>query len=332
MQITHALSLTVGDATGTATIWNGATTSSLAATAVPRPSDWNAKHALQFTLAGNTTNASTVSGTAVPFAATGGISIGGSDGSLLFSVGQNATVSTYVPYFPASTSSQTHGAKGTSTASAMVFPVPVVQDVAFNAVKIPYSASYVTSTISGQHTITSRYGLFSLNGGTLSLISSGSFSLAMTVSSVSATLSLPTSTNTAGYTYGTISVSTTAQGQSLFGTAGNRVADLVFGGSMSLTPGLYYMGLHQRQSTSSANVGLSTGLIGNAMNATSGIGPLGSSTAAFSNTPNYHLGAHGFYTSTGSAGYSGTALPASMILTAFNNNLNVIPMLTFVST
>lgn len=332
MQITHALSLTVGDATGTATIWNGATTSSIAATAVPRPTDWNSQHALMFTFGGNTTNASTVSGTAVPFAGTGGISIGGSNGSVLFSVGPNATVSTYVPYFPASTSSQTGGAKGTSTASAIVFPIPVYQDIAFNAMRILYSASYVTSTISGQHTISSGWGLYSNNAGTLSRISSGSFSMAMTVSSVSATVSLPNSTNSAGYTHTTLAITTTAQGQSLIGTAGNRVADLVFGGSMSLSPGLYYVGLHQRQSTSSANVGLSTAFIGNAMNATSGVGPMGSSTAAFSASSDYHLGAHGFYTSTGSAGYSGTTLPASMIMTGFNNNLNVMPMVTLLST
>lgn len=85
MQITHAFSNTVGDATGTITIWNGATTSTVPATAVPRPSDWNSQHALQFTLAGNTTNASTVSGTAVPFRGAGGVSVGGSAGSLVIS-------------------------------------------------------------------------------------------------------------------------------------------------------------------------------------------------------------------------------------------------------
>lgn len=326
MLITHAKSLTVSPATGTLTIWNGGTTSSIAASDVIQPNDWNSQHALSFVFGGNTTNISSVSGTQVPFAATGGVSIGASNGSLLISAPINATVSTYVPYFPASTSSQTHGAKGTSTASAFVFPVPVYEDIAFNAIKILYSASYVTSTISGRHTISSGWGLFSNNGGTLSLISSGSFSLAMTVSSVSATLSLPTSTNTAGYTYGTISVSTTAQGHSLFGTAGNRVADLVFGDTMSLSPGFYFVGLYQRQSTSSANIGLSTALIGNAMNATSGVGPMGSSTAAFTNNSAYHLGAHGFYTATS------TTLPSAMSLTGVSNAVNVMPMITLLST
>jgi len=324
--ITHAKSLTVSPATGTLTIWNGGTTSSIAASDVIQPNDWNSQHALSFVFGGNTTNISSVSGTQVPFAATGGVSIGASNGSLLISAPINVTVSTYSPYFPASTSSQTHGAMGTSTARALVFPVPVYQDVAFNALRIIQSASYVTSTVSGRQTITSAYGIYSNNGGTLSLISSGSHSIAMTVSSVSATISLPTSSNSAGYTYGSVSITATAQGQSLIGTAGNRVADLVFGNTLSLSPGIYWVGVHQRQSSSSANVGISTALVGNAMNATSGVGPMGSSTAAFTNNSAYHLGAHGFYTATS------TTLPSAMSLTGVSNAVNVMPMITLLST
>jgi hypothetical protein len=235
-------------------------------------------------------------------------------------------------YFPASTSSQTIGAFGTSTASAIVFPLPVFQDVAFNHIKILQSLSMVSSTVSGQQTISSRFGLFSNNAGTLSQISSGSFSLAVTVSSVSGTVSFPTGTDTSGYAYGTSSWSATAQAQSLFGTAGNRVIGMQFGGSMSFAPGLYYVGVHQRQSTSSAAVGLSSAFVGNAMNGTTNVGPIGMSAAAHSSRSDYHLGAHGFYTSTGSAGYSGTALPSSMLLSGFNNNMNVMPMVTLMST
>ena len=85
MLITHAKSLTVSPATGTLTIWNGGTTSSIAASDVIQPNDWNSQHALSFVFGGNTTNISSVSGTQVPFAATGGVSIGASNGSLLIS-------------------------------------------------------------------------------------------------------------------------------------------------------------------------------------------------------------------------------------------------------
>ena len=329
MPIQHVKTNGFADQTGTITVWNGGTTSSLAATDAVRPSDWNSNHALAFTVAGNTTGGSTVSGTDIVFGASGGVKVSAGAGSIIFSVDP---LSSFVPYFPASTSSQTAGAMGTSTASALVFPVIMGSPVVFDCLRVLQSCSFVSSTISGRQTITSAFGIYSRNGDTLSQISSGSFSLALTVSSVSATLSAPNSTNTAGYTYTTVTMSTTAQAHSLIGTAGNRVMDLVFGNTMSLQPGIYWIGIHQRQSTTSANVGLSTGFIGNAMNATSGVGRLGSSTAAFSNNPAYHLGAHGFYTSTGSAGYSGTTLPASMPLTAFNDNLNVMPMVSFLRT
>lgn len=335
MPISHVKSITVADATGTATGWFGTTTVTIAASAIQLPSDWNSAHAMLFTLTGNTTQNSTVSGTNVIFAGSGNVSVGGSNGSIIISGagGGGTTLSTFVPYFPASTSSQTLGAFGTSTASAMVFPIQLIENVAFNHIKIVQSGSIVTtSQSSGLQTITSRFGLYSNNAGTLSEISTGSFSIALTLSSISGTISFPTSTGTAGYGYATSTWNATNAAQSLFGTAGNRVIDLVFSNSMSQPPGIIYMGLHQRQSTSNFALGLSSALVGNAMNATSGAGPFGRSTAAFSNSSALHLGAHGFYTSTGSAGYSGTAIPASMILTAFNNNLNVMPMVTFAST
>lgn len=261
-----------------------------------------------------------------------GVSFGLNGSTITASIAANATISTFVPYFPASTGSQTIGALGTSTASAMVFPVIIPQDLKFNVIKILQSGSFVSSTISGQQTISSNFALYSNNNGTLSQISSNSLSYALTVSSVSATLSYPASTGTNGYTYTTLGVTTTAQAQSLFGTAGNRVVEMVFSNSVSLSPGIYWLGIHQRQSTSSAAVGMSTGFVGNSMNGSSANGPIGQSTNQFSSRSDFHLGAHGFYTSTGSAGYSGTNLPSSMLLNGFNNNLNVMPMVTFMST
>ena len=242
------------------------------------------------------------------------------------------TLSSWWPYFPASTSSQTMGGFGTSTASAMVFPFYVDDAMAFNCINLVISMSFVSSTVSGQQTIRHNFGIFSNNAGTLSLISSNSSSIAATVSSISATLSFPMTTNTTGYAYGTVQATGTAQAQSLFGTAGNRIVQMQFGNSMSLAPGMYWLGLQQWQSTSSAAVGVNTALVGNAMNGTSGVGPIGLSTAAYSASSAYHLGAHGVFTSTGLANHSGTNLPSTMALTGFNNNLNVMPLFTFVST
>lgn len=248
--------------------------------------------------------------------------------------GGGNTKSTFIPYYPASTGAQTLGAQGTSSASAWVFPISVEHAIAFNELRLLQTLSFISSTVSGQQSITSNFGLFSQNGSTLSRISSGSLSMAMTVSSVSATLSFPTATGTGGYTYGTVTASTTAQAQSLFGTAGNRIVGLQFGNSMSLSEGLYWIGVHQRQSSSSANVGIGVALAGNVMAAAQNAGLIGSSTAAFTggtNAEKYKF-AWGIYTSTGSAGYSGTNLPSSMLLSAINNSVTIMPMMTFIST
>ena len=68
MAIQHVFSNVVPDATGTMTIWNGATTATVAATAVVRPSDWNSAHNNNVTLSGNTVGVSTVSGSNIVFA------------------------------------------------------------------------------------------------------------------------------------------------------------------------------------------------------------------------------------------------------------------------
>jgi len=246
--------------------------------------------------------------------------------------GAGVTLSTWHPWFPASVSTLTQGGIGVSTASAMVVPFVLEENLTFNCINFLQSLSFVSSTISGQQAISSQFGLFSNNAGTLSLISSNSFSIGATVSSVSATINFPTTTATSGYGYNTVTASTTAQAHSLFGTAGNRIVQLQFGGNMSLAPGCYWLGLHQRQGTTNAGVGVSSGFVGNAMNSTSNVGPIGSSTAAFSNNTVYHQGAHGWFTSTGLAGHSGTNLPGTMGLTGFNNAINVRPLVTFMST
>lgn len=328
MAIVHAFSDTVANITGTATVWNGATTSTIAATDLVRPQDWNSAHNMAFTLTGNTTLNSTLSGTNIVLAGSGGVQVGGSNGSFIIS---NAPINSFVPWYPGSTSTQTIGAMGTSTASAIVFPVIVDAMLAFNHIKFGFSASVVTSAVSGQQTITSGFGIFSNNAGTLSLISSNSFSIAITGSGVSATVSFPTSTGTGGYGYGTTTWTTTAQAQSLFGTAGQRIVDLVFTGNMSLAPGAYYIGLHQRQSTSSGAIGLSTAFIGNAQGEVTGIGYLGRSTADFTSRSDVHMNL-GWHTSTGSAGYSGTTLPSSIIMSGVVHSGAVLPFITFAST
>lgn len=76
MAVSHVYSNAQADATGTITVWNGATTATVAATNVVRPSDWNSAHNQYYTLSGNTTNASTASGTNVVLQGAGGVPLG----------------------------------------------------------------------------------------------------------------------------------------------------------------------------------------------------------------------------------------------------------------
>lgn len=88
MAVSHVKSDTIADFTGTFTGFNSqGSTTTIAATDVVRPSDWNSAHNQFYTLSGNTTNASTASGTNVVFSAAGNLTIGGSTGSLVFSAG-----------------------------------------------------------------------------------------------------------------------------------------------------------------------------------------------------------------------------------------------------
>lgn len=270
------------------------------------------------------------SGTIV-FSNSNGVTFGMSNSSVVTASVANP-MATYVPYWPASTSTQTYGGLGTTSASAFVYPIQIYQDITFNHLKFMYSASLATGTGSANQNIRSMFGIFTNNAGTLSALSTGSFSLALTVTSVSGTISFPSSTNSAGYTYGTTTWTTTAQGQSFVGTGQNRVADLVFGGNMTLTPGLYWLGVMQTQGTTNTSIGLSTGMVGVVMNSTSNMGYMGQAFSNVSTLTALHLGAHGVYSSTGSAGYGGTTLPTSMFLTGFSNSLQMMPLLTFMST
>jgi hypothetical protein len=77
MAISHAFSNAVADATGTLTIWYGATTATVAATDIVRPSDWNSAHDQFLTIAGNTAGQSTFSGSNIVIGGGPNITISG---------------------------------------------------------------------------------------------------------------------------------------------------------------------------------------------------------------------------------------------------------------
>lgn len=161
MAIVHPKSVTIGDFTGTVTVF-GSTggTETIAATNLVRPSDWNSGHNQLYTLSGNTTNASTASGTNVVYEARGDVTLGGSTGTLVFAagIGQNNEqwIGTGVRPFAA----QTSGSLGQNS----LYFTPVILERAMSAVclKLPALVTNSSSAVSsGQKGATFQVGLYS---------------------------------------------------------------------------------------------------------------------------------------------------------------------------
>ena len=230
-----------------------------------------------------------------------------------------AAVSTYVLQWPASTSSLLVNALGVSSNNAVFFPYQVEQYLKFDMVAMLQSYSYVSSSSAASLTQAVQFGLYSNNASTWSLISSGASSVAITNSGVSGTVSYATATSTSGYGYGTTTFTGTNAAESVFGTVGFRNPAMQFGGSLSLSPGYYALGLVSTASSSSANVGINQALIGNVIPMSNLYG-MGQSVTASA-----MLGA-GFGT------LSTASLPVSMAFSDMTNSLAIIPTVTFLST
>src|SRR5215475_14248811 len=86
MAVSHVKSNTVADWTGTVTVFNSqGSTTSVAATNIVRPSDWDSAHNQFYTLTGNTTLSSTASGTNVVYSGAGNVTLGGSSDTVIIS-------------------------------------------------------------------------------------------------------------------------------------------------------------------------------------------------------------------------------------------------------
>lgn len=240
-----------------------------------------------------------------------------------------------------------------STGSLFVFPVTIPSFLKFNQVIVPVSLSYLTTSVAAvNNSYASKWGLYSITGETLNLISSNSFSIGETVNSVSLTWNYPTTTHTSGYGYGSFpagNLTTTAQIQSF--VSYSRAVGLHFGGEVALSAGVYWMGIMSQRTSGAASSthGLSNaGIIGQVINAVnsvgsqSGISPIGVAPAHW-NQFNVDLsawrGRHiiGFLTNTALYNFSGTRIPDSITLSALGavaaaSTVSILPSVTFVST
>lgn len=240
-----------------------------------------------------------------------------------------------------------------STGSLFVFPVTIPSLLRFNQVIVPVSLSYLTTTVGAvNNSYASKWGLYSITGETLNLISSNSFSIGETVNSVSLTWNYPTTTATSGYGYGSFpagNLTATAQIQSYISYS--RAIGLHFGGNVALSAGVYWLGFMSQRTTGAASSthGLSHagvfGMIANAANSvgtSSGAPPIGIAPAhwsQFNNDLSAWRGRHimGFLTNTAIFNFSGTRIPDAITLSALgavanNSTVSILPTVTFVST
>jgi len=144
MAVSHVKSNTVANWTGTVTVGNSTGgTQTINATDLVRPADWNSVHNQFYTLSGNTTNASTASGTNVVFAASGNVTLSGAGDTIVISGPANNYVSFFqnVPYFQGTGTMTVGGASAN-----MVFPFFLPEDGSFSYLRLPVSMSLATTT------------------------------------------------------------------------------------------------------------------------------------------------------------------------------------------
>jgi hypothetical protein len=250
--------------------------------------------------------------------------------------GAGGTLTNYYPEFPGgATSSQTLGAMGQTSGSAIFFPVYLSNPVNFNALRLPLNVSWATSTSTGGQNNSFYFGIYTNNAGTLSVLSSNSIGFSCSNSSISATISYNSITATGGYAgLTTTTANATTLIHALMGTNAIRILDCQFGNTMALSSGQYYIGLLYRNATSSAAVCMSPALHGIAFPAGQSAAPMGQYSSAVTASSALRQGLWvAFATSTNSANYSGTNIPVNYPITGLNfGGPSLYPMCTFVST
>lgn len=162
MPVTHVKSNTIADAAGTVTFWDGATTQSVVASNLVRPSDWNSAHNLQYNMTGNTLGSSSVSATDIYFGATNhGISLSASTaaaapatmwivGNALVSQWQNGSLN----------ATQTQGITNSGAVST-AFVVDIQQALQVAFVRIPALMTTNSTTIATTANISIRGDIYS---------------------------------------------------------------------------------------------------------------------------------------------------------------------------
>jgi hypothetical protein len=304
--VSHVKSNTIGDATGTVTFWNGATTSSAAATNLVRPGDWNSAHNFYQTITGNTGgDASTASGT--------NLVIGGTNqATVRLSTAAGAAtlwVDGPTPYTALTYQNRQLGASTTTSAgqnSLWLVPVRLVAPVSGSTMQVMISLSgTITSAATAQQGQTHQFAIYSQNATNTSRFDTwwtGARSITLWNS------------GTSSYSYNYGGTTSSSAGSNL-GTAqvmGMRLFNIPI--NSTITPGLYLLGYLCSTSTAGYSAAMSRVALLMDNPVTVGMGTFGQATAGSIG----YVDAGTFNTTTG-------ALPASVGLSQIAQVTNLVP-------
>lgn len=183
--LSHVKSDTIGDFTGTVTVFNSqGSTGTVAATDLVRPSDWNSAHNFFQTISGNTAGQSTASGTNLVFGGTDDIQVSHSTaaGAATLWIGQKVS-SGYAPY------ADIPGVIGQAGQGTLQIDPDIFPAVQFDRLGFVVNNTN-SSNSSGSHTLSFWWGFYTRNASTLSLLASTSTSTAVTHSGTAGSYSL----------------------------------------------------------------------------------------------------------------------------------------------
>lgn len=182
MAVSHVYSNTNADATGTLTIWNGATTSTVAATNLVKPSDWNSAHNQFMTITGNTAGQSTFSGTNIVFGGGAGITLSGVNASQISISAVPPGTATF--WWPFNEGVNVAGQQGNATWQIAPIPTPptaALGEVQVDRICIPQILTNATNS-TGTVTVSYSIGFYTKTSASLSLAHSTTGSIAITFS------------------------------------------------------------------------------------------------------------------------------------------------------
>lgn len=176
MAVQHVFSNAIPDFTGTVTGFNSqGSTTTLQATQLVRPSDWNSFHNQLYTLTGNTSNSSVVSGTNVVLEGGTNITLVGT-GSTIRIVGAGGGVAMHSRFDPNPELLQVVGQQGQGTLHFQPMQAPPFQ---FDRIYMPLLLTNSTNS-TGSLTASFWIGLYTRTASSVSLLMSTSATLALT--------------------------------------------------------------------------------------------------------------------------------------------------------